>query len=238
MSNQLVLKLFGGARTNAASGGDVPAAVGRREAAALPTRPLVYEADKARDFTRAVGKRSGQNVFACYQCRRCAAGCPVSEDTGGVTPDVLIRMVALGDEQRAFSNELVWKCLSCNTCGTRCPNSINTGRVVEALKKMAKEAGVQPLRPEVLHFHTSCYNDSLRWGRVSEMGLMGEYQLRNLLENLRQKKFKAIADEISAQTKFAFEMLRLGRLHLFFHTSKGRIEMRRLLKSSTEHKWS
>jgi heterodisulfide reductase subunit C len=146
-------------------------------------------------------------------------------------------MVVLGDKQSAFTNQLVWKCLSCNTCGTRCPNSINTGRVIESLKKMNKEAGMPAVRPEVVHFHTSCYNDSMRWGRVSEMGLMGEYQLRNLVENVLQGKFRAIIDEIMVQTRFAIEMVKLKRLHLFFHTSRGRIELKRLLKKSAGRKW-
>ena len=146
-------------------------------------------------------------------------------------------MVLLGDEKNAYSNELLWKCLSCNTCGTRCPNNINTGRIVESLKKMTKEAGIKPLRAEVMHFHTSCYNDSLRWGRVSEMGLMGEYEIRNMVENLKQKKFKAILDEVSHQAKFAYEMFKLNRLHLYFHTTGGRKEIIRLLRRSAGKKW-
>ena len=53
-----------------------------------PTQSLAQE----------VARRSGQNLLACYQCRRCAAGCPVGEESG-VTPDRLIRMILLGDEQ-------------------------------------------------------------------------------------------------------------------------------------------
>ena len=45
-----------------------------------------------------VTRRSGQDLLACYQCRRCAAGCPVGEESG-VTPDRLIRMILLGDSQ-------------------------------------------------------------------------------------------------------------------------------------------
>jgi len=198
---------------------------------------FLFKPRQAHEFTNAVMKRSGQPLTACYQCRRCAAGCPVNQETNGVTPNILIRMVLLGDENNAFSNDLLWKCLSCNTCGTRCPNNINTGRIVESLKKMTKEAGVKPLIPQVMHFHTSCYNDSLRWGRVSEMGLMGEYEIRNMVGNIKQKRFKAIFDEISYQAKFAYRMLKLHRLHLYFHTSRGRIEIKRLLRRSAGKKW-
>ena len=47
-------------------------------------------------FAAAIEKISGQKLLACYQCRRCAAGCPVGEESG-VTPDRLIRMLLLGD---------------------------------------------------------------------------------------------------------------------------------------------
>jgi len=30
--------------------------------------------DKA--FMEEIAKRSGENVFLCYQCRKCASGCP------------------------------------------------------------------------------------------------------------------------------------------------------------------
>lgn len=237
MINLLSIGMFFRGRVNNLDAAILLASDGSGLASALPVRQLTYQDEKAGEFTRAVMKRSGQNLFSCYQCRRCAAGCPVNDVTFGITPNVLIRMVVLGDKQSALANELMWKCLSCNTCGTRCPNSINTGRVVESLKKMAKEAGVQSLRPGVVHFHASCYNDSLRWGRVSELGLMGEYQIRLLLDNLRQRKLRAIFDEISVQVKFAYEMFKLKRLHLFFHTSRGRIEIKRLLKKSAGRKW-
>lgn len=198
---------------------------------------VTFAPASASQLARAVMKRSGQPLIACYQCRRCAAGCPVNQETDGVTPNVLIRMIILGDLHNAYANKLLWKCLSCNTCGTRCPNNINTGRIVESMKKMTKEAGITPLRPEVAHFHTSCYNDSLRWGRISEMGMMGEYEIRNLVQNIKQKKFRAIIDEISYQLKFAYKMLKLGRLHLFFHTSRGRFELRKLVQNSAGKKW-
>src|SRR5512145_3556201 len=86
-----------------------------------------------------VARRSGQNLLACYQCRRCAASCPVGAESV-VTPDRLIRMILLGDDKGALENMLVWKCLACYTCGTRCPNNIQTARITETLKQMGKEA--------------------------------------------------------------------------------------------------
>ena len=67
---------------------------------------LKYEAAASKPFLDEVSKRSGQNLQACYQCRRCAAGCPVGEETG-VTPDRLIRLIVMGDREEALNNLLV-----------------------------------------------------------------------------------------------------------------------------------
>ncbi|KPK36309.1 MAG: hypothetical protein AMK70_02760 [Nitrospira bacterium SG8_35_1] len=58
----------------------------------------MHTTPKAADiFTREVMARSGQNNTACYQCKRCASGCPVAEDTDMVIPNRLNRMVVLAD---------------------------------------------------------------------------------------------------------------------------------------------
>ena len=55
----------------------------------MPSSVVTYDAAVSKPLLDEVQKRSGQNLQACYQCRRCAAGCPVGEETG-VTPDRLI----------------------------------------------------------------------------------------------------------------------------------------------------
>lgn len=186
-------------------------------------------------FAEEVIARSGQPLFSCYQCRRCAAGCPVYDEDCRVTPDQLVRMVLLGDRQNALSNPLIWKCVSCLTCGTRCPNNIRGGRIAETLKKMAAEAGIKPLRPKVAHFHTSFFNDSLRWGRINEMGMMSEYEVRAAVANLKQGKIKEILSDIKEVSTFSHAMIRHHRLHLSFTgTAAGRKELKRLYRKSKE----
>ncbi|NTW61025.1 MAG: heterodisulfide reductase subunit C-like protein, partial [Nitrospirae bacterium] len=67
---------------------------------------FTYDAATSKPLLDEVQKRSGQNLQACYQCRRCAAGCPVGEETG-VTPDRLIRLIVVGDREAALNNLLV-----------------------------------------------------------------------------------------------------------------------------------
>ena len=193
---------------------------------------LEFDSETAKPLVKEVMERSDQNLLACYQCRRCAAGCPVGEETGYVTPDRLIRMVTLGDRESALSNQLVWRCVSCYTCGTRCPNDIQTARLTETIKKMAKEARLEPLKPKVAHFHDIYVKAAVRWGRINEMEFMNFYQLKNILKDLKEMKFKTIYHEVTGMTKLGLTMLMQKRLHFGFQSAKGRGEIKRLYKKA------
>ncbi len=191
---------------------------------------LEFEPQSARSLLTEVMERSGQNLAACYQCRRCAAGCPVGEETGYVTPDRLIRMVALGNRDAALNNELVWKCVSCYTCGTRCPNDIQTARITETIKKMSKEAHLEPLNSKVAEFHHAFINSGLRWGRVNEMEFMGLYEIKSSINSAKHMEFKAIFNEIKTQAALGLSMFKLKRMHFGLQSAKGRKEIKRLYK--------
>jgi heterodisulfide reductase subunit C len=165
---------------------------------------LIYETAASRSLVEEIQKRSGQNLQACYQCRRCAAGCPVGEETE-VTPDRLIRMILVGDREAALNNLLVWKCVSCYTCGTRCPNNIQTARITETLKKMSKEAHLKPLTPRIADFHNAFMTSTGHLGRVNEIELMAIYETKTLLKELA-KNLKAMLDEVMSQGKLGAEM--------------------------------
>ena len=199
------------------------------------TEPLLeFQPETAGSLAREVNDRSGQHISACYQCRKCAAGCPVAEETGYLTPNRLIRLILLGDREEALNNMLVWKCLSCYTCGTRCPNGIQTARVTETLKKMAKEAHAVPLSARVANFHGTFVDSAVRWGRINEMEFMCVYELKNTAHDLKRGRFKDLFHEHASQAKLALAMLKKGRMHFGFQTSKGRDEIQRLRKKSFE----
>ena len=189
----------------------------------------------AQPFLAEVMERSGQNLSACYQCRRCAAGCSVGDETGYFTPNLLIRLVVLGDRDQALSNQLVWKCVSCYTCGTRCPNDIQTARITETLKKMAKEDHLEPLQPKIADFHDAFVRSGLRWGRVNEMEFMGAYEMKFALRKIKTREFGAIVDEIKSQARLGMEMTRLRRMHFGFLMAKGRKEVKALQRKSKQH---
>jgi heterodisulfide reductase subunit C2 len=198
----------------------------------MSSQTLTIGTEIAGSLAQEVAERSGQNLNACYQCRRCAAGCPVGEDTG-VTPDRLIRTVVLGDREAALNNLLVWKCVACYTCGTRCPNNIHTARITETLKQMVKEQHLQPLAPKVAYFHSAFLASTSHFGRLNEMEFMGIYDI-NVAKNELTKGggIKAIIEELKNQIQLAREMMKLKRMHFSIDKIKGLAEIKRLFSKA------
>lgn len=192
---------------------------------------LNYDAAVSRSLVEEVKKRSGQNLQACYQCRRCAAGCPVGEETG-VTPDRLIRMVLVGDKEAALNNLLVWKCVACYTCGTRCPNDIQTARITETLKQMSKEAHLEPLTPRIADFHNAFMKSTGHLGRVNEIELMAIYETKTLFKELAKGNLKAMFEEMKSQGKLGAEMTKKKRMHFGMDRVKNRAEIKALYNKS------
>ena len=192
---------------------------------------LTYEAATSKPLLDEVQKRSGQNLQACYQCRRCAAGCPVGEETG-VTPDRLIRLIVLGDREEALNNLLVWKCVACYTCGTRCPNNIQTARITETLKQMAKKANAKPLTPRIADFHNAFMTSTRHLGRFNEIEALTIYETKTAVKELSQGKVKAVIDEMVGQARLALDMMKKKRLHLGVDRIRARSEVKALYEKA------
>jgi len=195
---------------------------------------LQFSPELSLTLIQEVMDRSGQNLLACYQCRRCAAGCPVGEEAG-VTPDRLIRMIILGQRENALNNLLVWKCVACYTCGTRCPNNIQTARITETLKQIAKRGHAEPLLPKVAAFHDAFLRSASHFGRVNELEFMGLYAVRNAKSGLKHGSgWKAIADEIKSKAKLGISMIQKKRIHLRLEKTKKLSEIKRLYKKAKD----
>jgi heterodisulfide reductase subunit C2 len=200
----------------------------------MSTSVLQFEPELSQPLIQEVMNRSGQNLLACYQCRRCAAGCPVGDETG-VTPDRLIRMIILGEREEALNNLLVWKCVACYTCGTRCPNNIQTARINETLKQISKEAHFEPILSKVAAFHDAFLRSTSRFGRVNELEFIGLYEMRNAKRELKHGGgWKAIADEIKNKAKMGISMMKKKRIHFRLDKIKRLSEIKRLYKKAKD----
>lgn len=95
----------------------------------------------AGDFVKEVELISGEDLLTCNQCGKCSSGCPVS-DALDVLPSMVIRMAQLGIED-ILEAQTIWTCASCLTCASRCPKGVDLSRVMEALRVIAMQRGIQ-----------------------------------------------------------------------------------------------
>ncbi|NLE77761.1 MAG: disulfide reductase [Chloroflexi bacterium] len=91
------------------------------------------------DLVRQVQEISGQDLLACYQCGKCAAGCPVAFAMD-LLPSLVIRLAQLGLIEELLETETIWLCAACQTCYTRCPKGVDLSRIMEALRELALKA--------------------------------------------------------------------------------------------------
>ena len=98
------------------------------------------EAAARRELTDFVERTSGQTLAACYQCAKCAAGCPLAAAMD-LAPQQIIRALQLGQPDLALPSQTLWLCVGCQTCATRCPCNVELPRIMDALRLWAETRG-------------------------------------------------------------------------------------------------
>ncbi len=93
-----------------------------------------------------VAELSGENLYACYNCGKCSAGCPSISEMD-VLPNEVVRLVLLGDEG-VLDCETIWICASCFTCTTRCPKGVDLSKIMEALRQIYLRRNVDRVKPQ------------------------------------------------------------------------------------------
>ena len=91
--------------------------------------------DIRNDMVKRVEELSGENVFSCYQCGKCSAGCP-SVPFMELLPNQVIRLLQFGQVERILGSNTHWVCASCFVCSTRCPKGIDIAAIMEALRQI------------------------------------------------------------------------------------------------------
>jgi heterodisulfide reductase subunit C len=127
----------------------------------------------------AVGSSATETVNAslCYQCSRCSAGCPLAEEMD-LLPHQVIHLLALGEEDDVLRSNTMWMCAGCYTCATRCPNDIDITTIMDEARAKAIQKGIKCPNPDVLTFHKCFIRDIGRRGRIHEMRMMAENNIR------------------------------------------------------------
>ena len=151
-------------------------------------------------LVKEIAERSGENVFLCYQCKKCASGCP-SREFMTSTPTQLMRYIQLGMIDEAMKQNTVWYCLSCQTCSTRCPQDIDIAHVVDTIRIMVQEKKIKADTKNSRLFNWLWMTILKYMGRIYEIGLTGALNL------FTGKPFKDMS--------LGMKMIKKGKLKLF-----------------------
>ena len=128
-------------------------------------------------LAESVLSESGQNVNLCYQCKKCAAGCPISYAMD-YKPAELIHAIRLGMDDLVLNSKTMWLCASCETCTTRCPQEVDVAKVMDAVKITAFRQGIKPAIPQVASFYRAALSNIKKCGRMYELGMIIGLKLR------------------------------------------------------------
>jgi heterodisulfide reductase subunit C len=155
---------------------DIASAVVRHQEAHGAVQPL--SATARMSLIDEVYARSGVNVRLCYQCGKCSAGCPMMGEMA-VRPHVVMHLVQRNQRAEALSCDGIWLCLSCETCSARCPKGADPARVIDTLREMAAETNPGLAPRAIGAFHKAFLEQVKTNGRMSEVGLAMQFNLRS-----------------------------------------------------------
>jgi len=128
------------------------------------------------EFAERIAELCGVNVDLCFQCGKCASGCPVAYAMDH-TPTELVHMVQLGLREQVLRSRTIWLCSSCQTCSTRCPQGVDVAELMDALRIMAQQGRIAAPVPAVPAFVRQSVRNIAVFGRTYELGLMATLKL-------------------------------------------------------------
>jgi heterodisulfide reductase subunit B len=165
------------------------------------------------DLAREIRERSGENVFLCYQCKKCTAGCPVAAYFD-LTPHQVLRACQFGQDELVLNARTISICAACETCSTRCPQGIDIARIMDVLEIMAAEQGIPSKAPAVPMFYKSANRGINYFGRMWELGLMAELYVREFFHWQEGKPLLDFRQLFKYNVGTAVKMLRSGKLKI------------------------
>lgn len=138
-----------------------------------------------------VRARTGTTPLDCYQCGRCAAGCP--QNVSGemdVSPTRIMHWLQLeaafpeaaaAYARKALTAETPWLCAGCQACSTRCPQELDIAGTMDVLRQEGLSRHLTATTPrarDIQTLHRTFLDGALRHGRIHELFLVLGYKLR------------------------------------------------------------
>lgn len=164
---------------------------------------------------RTVESLAHTKVGDCYQCGKCSAGCPVA-DRMDAQPNQVVRLVQTDRVEKAMRKEAIWLCVSCQTCTTRCPKSVNCAGIMDALRQLSVENGVDcPGVRRTVIFQKVFLDNIRRNGRLRELELVGFFKTKTFLKDLS-------VPFLFKDSLLAPKMIRRGKFHLMGEAVRDR----------------
>ncbi len=80
-------------------------------------------------------------LYACVQCGKCTAGCPMAIKTRLNPRSLILRLVTASNGFDLESREEIWDCTTCSTCSSRCPKQVNPMETILGLRSAVVEKG-------------------------------------------------------------------------------------------------
>ena len=172
-------------------------------------------------FLQKVEAESGVKVSACYGCKKCSNGCPVTF-AFDLHPYQIVRYVQYGQVDKLKNSRTIWLCASCQTCLTRCPNDVDLPRLMDYLKEMviAEDLPIEEKKTKL--FHEVFLREVKARGRVFETSLMARYLIQS------GGAFKP--SEVIKNARLGMAMFKRGRLKLLPSGTKDRAWLKALFK--------
>lgn len=164
------------------------------------------------DIPSLLQKKIGVDVYECYQCGKCSAGCVLAEDMD-YPPSYILRLLQTrqeADYKKVLSSNTIWICLNCENCIGRCPKEVDIPTLMDFLRQESKNKRlVAPQARQIVAFHQSFLDSVKHTGRLYEPGLVADYKLRT-------------RHHLWQDVKLVPGLLRRGKLSILPEIVKGR----------------
>jgi len=141
-----------------------------------------------------------------------------------VQPNQIVRLVQMDQVDKAMRTEAIWLCVSCQTCTTRCPKSVNCAGIMDALRQLSVENGVEcPGVRRTVIFQKVFLDNIRRNGRLKELELVGFFKTKAFLKD-------PSVPFLFKDSLLAPKMIRRGKFHLMGEAVRDRSVVDRIFR--------